>query len=109
LYLLSYKIYLPQNMPPFHSFVIQSLWRFVYFTGISAGYWIVLLRLRQRTVIANLEKNQLINIMEKDSIEKQLLMAENIYLKAQINPHFLFNTLGYIHNQVFRISAVAGD
>jgi len=109
LILIYYGIYSQANMPVFESLVIQGLWRFIYFIGISTGFWLSLSRLRQREVIAALEKQKLIGLMEKGVMEKELLLTENSYLKAQINPHFLFNALGFIHNQVYKISRPAGE
>ncbi len=39
---------------------------------------------------------------QRESIEKQMLLAEMSFLKNQLNPHFLFNTLNnlvYAHAQ----------
>jgi two-component system LytT family sensor kinase len=107
--LLYFGIYLPQHMPSLSTFIMQSLWRVIYFIGLSTGYWFALSRLSQRKVISDLEKSQLLNKLEKEAIEKELLVAENTYLKAQINPHFLFNVLGVIHNHVYKLSASAGE
>lgn len=107
--LLYYGIYVEANMPGYETFFIQSLWRFIYFIGISTGYWFALSGIQQARVIAGLEKQRLEDLIQKETVERQLLIAENSYLKAQIDPHFLFNVLGFIHNQVYKVSATAGE
>ena len=43
--------------------------------------------------IADLENLKLKSALQNQTLEKSLLTAENAYLKSQINPHFLLNTL----------------
>lgn len=46
----------------------------------------------QKLEVAMLRQKQL-------ESEREKLEMENAYLRAQINPHFLFNTLGYFYNK----------
>jgi hypothetical protein len=43
--------------------------------------------------LARVIENLVINTIKKEQLEKQAVEAELYYLKSQINPHFLFNTL----------------
>jgi hypothetical protein len=45
-----------------------------------------------------LAKSLLVNIQQKKELENEQLNAELSFLKAQINPHFLFNTLNGIYS-----------
>ena len=47
--------------------------------------------------LARVTENLVINTVKKQQLEKQAVEAELYYLKSQINPHFLFNTLNNIY------------
>lgn len=48
-------------------------------------------------------------IISRQKAEQELSRAQNAFLKAQINPHFLFNTLDFIYHNVLALSPVAAD
>lgn len=54
-------------------------------------------------------QNLIINTVKKEQLEKQAINTELIYLKSQINPHFLFNTLNNIHTLVYTQDAAAPE
>lgn len=54
-------------------------------------------------------QNLIINTIKKEQLEKQAVQAELIYLKSQINPHFLFNTLNNIHTLVYKQAPAAPE
>jgi two-component system LytT family sensor kinase len=91
--------------PEIHkAFLIESAWRFIYFMLLSTGYWFALTTIRSRKKIADLENLRLKNELDKQILEKSLLSTENAYLKSQINPHFLLNTLNFLYNSVSKLS-----
>jgi two-component system, LytTR family, sensor kinase len=91
------------------SFFIESIWRAIYFIGLSTGYWLALSTIHDRKRIADLENINLRNELENQVLEKTLLATENAYLRAQINPHFLLNTLNFIYNSVSKYSEKVAD
>ena len=52
-------------------------------------------------------QNLIINTFKKEQLEKQAINSELVYLKSQINPHFLFNTLNNIHSLVYAMPLAA--
>lgn len=52
--------------------------------------------------LARVTENLVMNTFKKEQLEKQAVEAELYYLKSQINPHFLFNTLNNIHTLVYK-------
>lgn len=59
--------------------------------------------------LARLTENLFINTVKKEQLEKQAVEAELYYLKSQINPHFLFNTLNNIHTLVYKQAPAAPE
>jgi len=86
------------------AYLSQVIWRFIYFMGLSTGYWFALNTILKEKEISNLEKNKLIDQLHTQKLEKELVNTEIAYLKSQINPHFLFNTLNFLYNSAQQIS-----
>ena len=59
--------------------------------------------------LARVTENLVINTIKKEQLEKQAVEAELYYLKSQINPHFLFNTLNNIHTLVYKQAPAAPE
>lgn len=59
--------------------------------------------------LARVTENLVLNTIRKEQLEKQAVEAELYYLKSQINPHFLFNTLNNIHTLVFKQAPAAPE
>lgn len=90
-------------------FLIESIWRSVYFIGLSTGYWLALSTIQNWKIIADLENTTLRNELQNKDLERSLLVTENAYLKSQINPHFLLNTLNFLYNSVSKFSDKIAD
>lgn len=59
--------------------------------------------------LARVTENLVLNTIRKEQLEKQAVEAELYYLKSQINPHFLFNTLNNIHTLVYKQAPAAPE
>lgn len=90
-------------------FIITSSFRGVYFIFLSTGYWFALSTIQNRKKIAALENMRLKQEIQNEQLEKTLLATENAYLKSQINPHFLLNTLNFLYNSVSKFSDKVAD
>ncbi|QNK63726.1 histidine kinase [Pedobacter sp. PAMC26386] len=82
--------------------IARTLYRFIYFVGLSSGYWFALNIITQRKEITDLEKGILLDQLHQQKLEKKLVDSEIAYLKSQINPHFLFNSLNFLHNSAIK-------
>lgn len=78
-----------------HLYLISAVYRALYFMGFATGYHFLLRSIR-------LERKQLSNRI-------QLAEYENAMLKAQINPHFLFNILNFIYYNAKEHSPLAAE
>lgn len=89
--------------------LIKSVWRGIYFLGLSIGYWFALRTIRSTRLAQTATIQQLETEHEKIRLEKDNVKLQNAYLHAQINPHFLFNSLNFIYNQIEETNPVAAN
>lgn len=82
------------------SFAVTTFFRGAYFVGLSSGYWFFRQTEKQKIAIYQLEEKRLRSVIEKQNLERELLITEHDFLRSQINPHLLFNSLNFIHNAV---------
>ncbi|SDM64207.1 Histidine kinase [Catalinimonas alkaloidigena] len=59
--------------------------------------------------LARVTETLVLNTIRKEQLEKQAAEAELQSLKAQIHPHFLFNTLNNIHTLVYKQAPTAPE
>jgi two-component system LytT family sensor kinase len=109
-YLLALVDIVSYNSVKFNTdFIFRNFYRAIYFMAFATGYYFLKNYLNERKKTEKLERERLHNIINKQKIEQELSIAQNAYLKAQINPHFLFNTLDFVYHNVNKHSEVAGD
>ncbi|UKT65047.1 sensor histidine kinase [Pedobacter mucosus] len=74
-------------------FYVSTIWRGVYFTLFATGYFLVKRHAKLRE--AELEKE-----IELERVKNQLVITEKNFLRSQINPHLLFNTINFIKHAI---------
>jgi two-component system LytT family sensor kinase len=88
-------------------FISKSDWklssaRSVYILGIAVGVWM------GRYLIMTVKKNAEFKI-QKLEMEKHLVKLENAFLRSQLAPHLMYNSLSSIYNQVVNQAPEAPD
>ncbi|RZK17545.1 MAG: hypothetical protein EOO86_12340 [Pedobacter sp.] len=90
-------------------FVVSCIWRSLYFIGFATGYVYILKSFEDRKKVEALERQSLVTQIEKQALENDLVQSQNNFLRSQINPHFLFNTLNFIYNDARKKAPMAAD
>jgi len=91
------------------SFIGGAAYRSIFFILISSGYFFLRQYLSQRAKAGALERANLEEKVYHETVLKDLALAKNAYLRAQMNPHLFFNSLSFIHRRVRKTDKVAGD
>jgi len=84
------------------SFILSTLWRAVYFMGFATTYYFFLQFRSQQRRSLDLERLGKQKVLIEKQMALELADARNDYLRAQINPHFLMNTLSFIYNSTHK-------
>lgn len=108
--LTSIHVHLMDGKPGLTVFyLIYHAYRGMYYLGVSTSYYFVRNYIRETKKSEALERERLTEIIKRQEIEQDLTRAQNAFLKAQINPHFLFNTLDFVYHNVMELSPKAAD
>jgi len=85
-----------------YQFTLGMVFRGCYFILFATGYYFLDRFLMERKRAETLEKTRLEN-------EIQIAQSKSAYLRAQINPHFLFNTLDFIYHNAREDAPIAAE
>lgn len=105
-------IYVLQNAIPLklgYLYNLKAVYRCIYFLAFSTGYYFLITYLKEKRKTNELERQGLEDIINWQKSEQELTKAQNAFLKAQIQPHFLFNTLDFIYHNIEEVSPVAAE
>lgn len=87
----------------------NGVWRTIYFILFSSGYYYLIKYLKERKIAQQAEKERLLMIIENQTVQAELVKTQYAHLKAQINPHFLFNTLSFIYSGTRKVAPEAAE
>ena len=76
---------------------------------LTTSYWADITFFLANSIIVAFIGTLIVNTIKKGELEKQAINTELVYLKSQINPHFLFNTLNNIHTLIYVQAAAAPE
>jgi two-component system, LytTR family, sensor kinase len=92
-----------------YAYWLRMVWRAIYFMIFATGYYLIKRFLEEKKRAELSEKQSLLNVIENQRLQSDLVRSQNAFLKAQINPHFLFNTLSFVYNSVRKTSTPAAE
>lgn len=92
-----------------HRSFFQSLWRGLFFIGLSCFYYLFLEYKSERTLREEAERIKYLKRIKIREMESELSTAQYNYLRAQINPHLLFNTLSFLYDSIRKYDEDAGQ
>ena len=82
--------------------ILTFVMRSIYFAvmGVAYGFAKEVILKEREAAQHRLEKAQMLE--ERQKLEKKALQAELNVIKSQINPHFVFNTLGFLYAETYK-------
>ncbi|PST84133.1 hypothetical protein C7T94_05235 [Pedobacter yulinensis] len=80
--------------------VLRNAYRGIFFMGLATGYYYLFRFARQQREQKALRAAQYEQLQHQRNTERALFEARSAYMKAQISPHFLFNTLDYVYHTI---------
>ncbi|QNK62930.1 histidine kinase [Pedobacter sp. PAMC26386] len=92
-----------------NTYLIGRLWGHIYAIGLSSGYYFFIQDLQQRKQVDMMNQQRLKTILWEKEMKNELILTQNALLRAQINPHFLINTLSYLYNETRKLAPRAAE
>jgi two-component system LytT family sensor kinase len=82
--------------------ITALIMRAIYFLVMGLGYAIFRELVQKEREVVEHELEKLALLERQQSLEKKALQAELNVIKSQINPHFVFNTLGFLYAETYK-------
>ncbi|PTQ97912.1 histidine kinase [Mucilaginibacter yixingensis] len=90
-------------------YLVRNLYRGFYFIFGGTGYYYIITYIEEKKRSAELETQRLQEIINRRIAEDEAIRSQNAFLVAQINPHFLFNTLDYLYHNLLSLDSKLAD
>jgi two-component system LytT family sensor kinase len=90
--------------PPIHlgHYLIECFWVFFLYSFLALGYFFAMQTIQREKQLRLAQEKEL-------RFEQERLIAEYAFLRSQINPHFLHNTLNFLYSKSLGYSRELSD
>ncbi|MDN5284640.1 MAG: sensor histidine kinase [Mucilaginibacter sp.] len=88
------------SWPRIYGLTVRVNWYMI----IAAVYWRAKKLIVTETRSNELLENYYLHELQEEELKQAIATAELAYIRAQINPHFLFNTLNFLYSNVYLLS-----
>lgn len=85
-----------------HYQITALIMRWLYFYVIAIGFSFAQLAAKRDKEVYQYNLERMEMMREQERLKKNALEAELNLVKSQINPHFVFNTLGFLHAKTYK-------
>lgn len=85
-----------------HYQITALVMRWLYFYIIAVGFSFAQLAAKRDKEVYRYNLERMKMMEEQERLKKNALQAELNLIKSQINPHFVFNTLGFLHSKTYK-------
>ncbi len=95
--------------PASRRFNLGTLYRFIYIVGLSSAFRTAINLLKSQKRNLEFVTETLTREKETEKLRNELLSTELSYLRARVEPHFLFGTLTSLHHRVRKKDAQTAE
>lgn len=104
-----YTEVLPSKASPLLPTIFRLTYRCSFFLLFSTGYFFFKRFIEERNERNRIERERFIALLDKERTTKELALSRNAFLRAQVNPHLLYNTFDFIHQRLANYSPKDAD
>ena len=87
----------------------KLIYRTIYFIVYSTGYYFIVRTRQRRQQVEEMEQQELRNLIQEKEARNELVLTQNAFLRSQINPDFLLDTLDYLYNETLDPEPMAAE
>jgi two-component system LytT family sensor kinase len=88
----------------FKNTLMNIIYRGSMFVALAIAYWIAKRLIATQKRNNTLLENYYLQELREEELKQAIATAELAYIRAQINPHFLFNTLNFLYSSIYPLS-----